>query len=183
MLTPWGIPVRTGIKHQLHRESIHSFPDSDYGSPSSCPTTLNISLWQCFPCCAVIACGHFCLPLWSTNSSGAALCLTHLCVCRARNTVIIYTFLIKGWMNEWQMNGHNYLTDYFLPEVDKNSRNIGKIFPPVTSEGNGKHSAFFVLWKKEHNKEKDLSQLRNVISWSRTLCPHLRNCSSTLLFF
>ena len=32
------------------------------------------------------------------------------------------------------MDGHNYLMDHFLSEVDKNFRNTGKILPPVRSE-------------------------------------------------
>lgn len=80
------------------------------------------------------------------------------------------------------MNGRKNLTDYFLSEADKDFRNIHKILLLVSSEGNGRHVAFLVLWNKEHNKEKELSQVGNGISWSWSLCSHSFNGSSTLIF-
>ena len=124
-------PVRTGISSSKN-PSIPSQTDQVLPSPPvialrHIPVTTPL----------LLGCDHlWTFYLWRISSSRVALYLTHLCVCRARNTVIIYTFLMKGWMNKHQMDGHNHLMDYSLSEVDKNYRNTGKIFPPVRSEDN-----------------------------------------------
>lgn len=165
--------------NQLQQESIHTFPDSDHVLPS--PPLITI---RHIPVTTplLLGCDHlWTFHLWSISSSRVALYLPHLCVCRARNTVIIYTFLMKGWMNEHQMDGHNYLMDSFLSEVDKNYRNTGKFFH-LLGQRTMKILGFLFLWKNEHN-EKELSQVRHVGSWSWTLCSHLFNCSSSFVFF
>ena len=139
--SPWIISFQTiflrGSRqdwNQLQQESIHTFPDSDQVLPSP-PVIALRHIPVTTP--LLLGCDHlWTFYLWRISSSRVALYLTHLCVCRARNTVIIYTFLMKGWMNTHQMDGHNHIMDYSLSEVDKNYRNTGKIFPPVRSEDN-----------------------------------------------
>ena len=96
---------------------------------SPLPMTLYISLLQSFLCCAVIVCEHFCFLLLPISSSRVALCLIHLCICRARHIMSELLHISDKRTNEWvTMSGHKNHSDYFLSQVDKNSRNICKIF-------------------------------------------------------
>lgn len=140
------------------------------------PKTLYISLLQSFLCCAVIVHEHFCLLLCIT-SSREAVCLIYLCVCRVRHIVSdLLHILTKRQINEGQWMGIRITLTTFLSEVDKNFRHICK-----TSHLVGQR-AMDNTWLA-CPVTKELSQVRNVKSGSRTLNSHPFSGSSSLLLF